>query len=288
MIIKALTIYSHERSPLAATLFRPQRPVKAALMIAPATGIKRGFYHAFAAWLAQVGYGVITFDNHGIGESLHARLKDCTATLQSWGEADMSAVFAQLRAQFPDCAYHVIGHSAGGQLIGLMAGAEQLSSAFVVASSSGSLRNMPQPFKTKAHFFMNAFIPLSHAIFGYTQSSWVGMGEPLPKGVAAQWAAWCNGQGYVETAFGNTVHQHRYDTLRIPMQWLYASDDEIACAANVADMQRVFSAAQHTTTCLEPAQYGVSHIGHMRFFSRKSRDTLWPLATQWLAQHTNR
>ncbi|UJF24062.1 alpha/beta fold hydrolase [Suttonella sp. R2A3] len=285
MTIEPLTIDAGDGLFLAATLFRPDTQAKTALMIAPATGIKRTFYQAIATWLAEVGYGVITFDNHGIGESLSGRLKGCPASLESWGRQDMSAVFRALKQQFPDCAYHLIGHSAGGQLLGLMEGAQALNSAFLVASSSGCLKNMDQPFKAKAHFFMNGFIPLSNAIFGYTQSSWVGMGEPLPKAVAAQWATWCNGRGYVETAFDKTVFEHSYHTLNLPIQWIYLSDDEIACEANVFDMQRVFSAAEHTTTRLEPKDYGVSHIGHMRFFSRKSRDTLWPLLTEWLEKH---
>ncbi|XQF94486.1 hypothetical protein ACOBV9_19070 (plasmid) [Pseudoalteromonas espejiana] len=44
-------------------------------MIAPATGIKQQFYANFATYLQQHGFGVITFDNRGIGQSLNRSIK---------------------------------------------------------------------------------------------------------------------------------------------------------------------------------------------------------------------
>ncbi|MCU4568612.1 alpha/beta hydrolase, partial [Acinetobacter radioresistens] len=51
------------------------------ILICPATGITKNFYHAFAQWLNQQGYPVLSFDFRGIGESLHGALKDSTASI---------------------------------------------------------------------------------------------------------------------------------------------------------------------------------------------------------------
>lgn len=270
---------------LAATLFKPSVTVKGAVLIGPATGIKRQFYFSFAQYLAEQGYAAITFDNRGIGDSLIGHVNDSDASLQRWGELDMPAVLETLQSTVPNTRYHLVGHSAGGQLVGLMHNAAELSSMFNFASSSGQLRNMRIPYSLKAHFFMNLFIPFSNAVFGHTKSQWLGMGEPLPKAVGQQWREWCNGQGYVKTAFGKSVHTHLYDELMIPSLWTYASDDDIAIKDNVQDMISVFKNLPAHIVTLTPGENGLKEIGHMKFFSRKAQ-SLWPQTLQWLEKHS--
>ncbi|MEM1219915.1 MAG: alpha/beta fold hydrolase, partial [Bacteroidota bacterium] len=195
--------------PLAATIYRPSE-TKAAIMIAPATGIKRAFYHAFAEHLATHGYGVITFDHRGIGGSLSGAVSKSKASLVTWGRIDQTAILERLKKTFPGTTYHLVGHSAGGQLVGLMQNALDLRSIFNVACSSGSIRNMDYPFRFTANFFMNFYIPVSNLLFGHTKSQWVGMGEPLPSGVAAQWSKWCNGSGYVAVDLDTVIKEHHY------------------------------------------------------------------------------
>ena len=194
----SLSIMTDRNQALAATVYRPKNEMKAAVMIAPATGIKRQFYHNFATYLAESGFGVLTFDNEGIGESLSSALAKCDASLISWGRHDMPAVLDALQDEFADVTYHLIGHSAGGQLIGLMPNYKAIASVFNVACSSGQIKNMDMPYKLKAMGFMDAFIPLTNLTFGYTPADKIGMGEPLPRGVARQWREWCNGAGYIK------------------------------------------------------------------------------------------
>ncbi|QDE32976.1 alpha/beta fold hydrolase [Shewanella polaris] len=282
--VKQITITCSDGESLAASVYQPTSTVKGAVMMAPATGIKRLFYASFANYLANNDYGVITFDNRGIGGSSTGPIAQNAASLQCWGEKDMPAVLECLQQIFPQTKYHLMGHSAGGQLIGLMHNAMDISSMFNFACSSGQLTNMKLAYLVQAHFFMNFFIPLSNAMFGHTKSQWLGMGEPLPKSVAKQWQQWCNGQGYVKTAFGKTVHQHCYNELTLPSLWVNAVDDDIANNANVADMMSVFPKLNGQTLTLTPSEHGLSEIGHMKFFSSKSQ-ALWPLALDWLDKH---
>ena len=80
---------------LSATHYPAEKAVSA-VMIGPATGIKRRFYHGFAAHLAEQGHAVITFDNRGIGDSGSDRLNDVNASLVNWGKLDMTAVMEAL------------------------------------------------------------------------------------------------------------------------------------------------------------------------------------------------
>lgn len=277
---KAVDIKCADGYKLSAMLFEPDH-LKAAVMIAPATGIKKTFYYSFASFLAENGYGVICFDNRGIGASGDGSISKSEASLVSWGKLDMTAALETLKSNFPNTDYHLIGHSAGGQLVGLMDNAMDLKSVFNIACSSGCLRNMEYPFRLKAVFFMNYFIPFSNLLFGHTKSHWVNMGEPLPKKVAAQWSEWCNGEGYVKVELDKAVLKHNYDTLMFPSQWLYATDDDIANYKNVKDMIRVFPRIDAEIIPLKPADLGYKHIGHMGFFSSKKKD-LWRYAVDWL------
>lgn len=283
----ALTIMTERNHPLVATVYRPENEVKVAVMIAPATGIKRQFYHSFATFLAQQGFGVITFDNEGIGESLTSQLAKCDASLISWGRHDMPAVLDALQLEFGEATYHLIGHSAGGQLIGLMPNYVAISSVFNVACSSGQIKNMDMPYKLKAMGFMDAFIPLSNLVLGYTPSDKIGMGEPLPKGVARQWRDWCNGTGYIKTALDKTIHNHFYNEMTMPALWLGFSDDEIANDKNIDDMIRVFPNMPVEKHYFEPEAFGLNHIGHMRYFSSRTHTKapqLWQMAVDWLSK----
>jgi len=283
---KEISIQCSNQDPLVGTIYIPSSEVKAAVLIGPATGIKQGFYAAFATHLAEQGFGCLTFDNHGIGASLKGPLSKCKATLRSWGQVDLPSAFEALKKAFPNAKYHLIGHSAGGQLVGLMHNAHEFSSMFNYACSSGSLRNMNGFFYWQAQFFMNMFIPISNSLFGYANSQWVGMGEPLPKLVAQEWSEWCNKSGYTKAAFGKTIQQHWYHELDFPSIWLNATDDPIALDVNVADMISVFHQLPAGRKSLHPADYGYPDIGHMKFFSRK-RQALWALAIDWLEEHSN-
>ena len=281
----SLSIMTDRNQALAATVYRPKTPVKKAVMIAPATGIKRQFYHNFATYLAEHGFGVLTFDNEGIDESLSTDLAKCDASLISWGRHDMPAVLDALQDEFTDATYHLIGHSAGGQLIGLMPNSQSIASVFNVACSSGRIKNMDMPYKLKAIGFMEAFIPLTNLTLGYTPSDKIGMGEPLPRGVARQWREWCNGAGYIKTAFGKSIHTHFYDEIDMPALWLGFSDDEIANSKNMDDMIRVFTKMPAEKRFLDPKDFGVSSIGHMRYFSSRTNakaPKLWQMAIDWL------
>ncbi len=281
---KAIAIPRGLQTELVGSLFEPvASKLKGAILLAPATGIKRQFYSYFCRYLAEQGYAVLSFDFEGIGDSRTGDINDCAASLQSWGEVDLAYALDFLMAHYPDSQYHLIGNSAGGQLVGLMRNAHQLTSVLNFGCSSGRISYFAPWFKLQAHIFMNLFIPFSNLVFGHTKSQWFAMGEPLPKAAAAQWRWWCNNAGYVETAFGKTIHQHHYDELSTPMLWLHASDDGIANTRNVEDMIRVYSQSQSHRRQLQPEDYQLKEIGHMGFFKAKNK-VLWPLALQWLGQ----
>ncbi|WP_405210567.1 alpha/beta fold hydrolase [Dokdonia sp. Asnod2-E02] len=278
-----ITIECEDGFKLSGKLFKPQK-ISSAVMIAPATGIKKEFYASFAYYLAENGFATLTFDNRGIGESKGDNINSSNASLTNWGKLDMTAALEYLKAEIPNTDYHLIGHSAGGQLVGLMKNAREIKSMFNFGSSSGSLQNATYPFKLKSSFWLNFYIPVSNLFFGHTKSQWVGMGEPLPKNVGKEWTKWCNGKGYVKVDLDTKITEHLYNELDLNTLWVHAKDDDIANYANVEDMISVHPHIKSTILTLSPADYGYKDIGHMKFFSKRKKE-LWSLATNWLNEN---
>jgi len=99
IIHQELDIKCSDNYILKASLFTPLNQLKACVLIGPATGIKRQFYRAFAEHLAEQGYVVLSFNNRGIGDSLSGAIKNSNASLQEWGELDMSAAISWINAE---------------------------------------------------------------------------------------------------------------------------------------------------------------------------------------------
>ncbi|WP_296049453.1 alpha/beta hydrolase, partial [uncultured Alteromonas sp.] len=97
----AVTIECTDDVCLSGLLYKPLAAPLATVMIAPATGIKQGFYTRFATFLAEQGIAVLTFDNRGIGDSPKTRRVMRETRLQDWGQKDMPAALAFLQQQFP-------------------------------------------------------------------------------------------------------------------------------------------------------------------------------------------
>lgn len=97
---------------------RPEAPAGLPVLLSPATGVKQHYYLRFVHWLAKQGHDVLVFDYRGIGLSLHGPLQRCRATLAEWGQQDQVAALEWLLQRTGCEQALLLGHSAGGQMIG--------------------------------------------------------------------------------------------------------------------------------------------------------------------------
>jgi predicted alpha/beta hydrolase len=251
---------------------------KKAVMVMPATGVPQGYYAKFAAYLAGRGFMVLTFDYRGIGRSLPGKVSAVRARMRDWALLDAAAAMNFLDSD----RIRIVGHSFGGQALGLLPGSERIAAALVVGSQSGYWRNWPPLGRAWMWPVTHLLLPGLARLHGYFPGSRFGFGEDLPAGVAIEWASWCRNPTYLVGALGAA---EAYARFAAPLRAYAFTDDPFAPIGAVHALMRLYPGSPSEVRSLAPAELGVRKIGHFGFFREQFRDTLWREAGEWLAQH---
>ena len=248
----------------------------APVLISPATGVRQQFYWRFADWLASQGHSTLVFDYRGIGLSLQGRLADSRARLVDWGLLDQVAALQWLLARSGAPQVVLVGHSAGGQMIGLLPIHDRIARVVGVAASTGWFGGMRLGFALKARLGLRLLVPLGTLFKGYAPTAWLGLGENLPAQVARQWGQWCAAGGYATNAVRAGLATDFHAQVRTPIVVLHAADDDIATPTTVRDLLRTLPGSPRATLQVSPSDHGLRGIGHLDWF-RQSHQALWPL-----------
>lgn len=269
--------------PLAGTYFEPVgRQRGPAVVHAGATGVKRGFYDAFARRLASEGLAVLTFDYRGIGGSRPATLRGFRATMRDWGENDLAAAIAWLAARHPDEPLALTGHSVGGQVVGFASNRHRLAAMHFVAAQSGYWQHWSGHRKLVIALLWHVVIPTIANALGYLPSRRLGLGEDLPKGVALEWARWGRSRNYLLDHVDERTRES-YATLTTPIRSLSFTDDEFyAPRAAVDHLLSIYAATPKEWVHLDPADRGLRAIGHWGYFRAEAGERLWPETIEWI------
>jgi predicted alpha/beta hydrolase len=268
---------------IVLTQFEPKNTPKGHIIIAPAMGVSQSFYQALANWLSQQGYTVTTFDYRGMGASRHKALGDYELNILSWATQDCSAVLAKVIAQVKkrqqtqeqDLPIIWLGHSLGGQIFPLIKQIEQVSKIITIASGTGYWKQNAPALRRKAPIFWYLIVPLLTSLYGYFPGKKFGMVGDLPKQVIYQWRRWCLHPEYCVGVESAEVRQ-QYSQLQMRLTSLCFSDDEMLSQQNMHNLHALFGTSHKQLKFYTPEQVGVKRIGHLGFFRKQFKDTLWP------------
>lgn len=209
-----LRLRARDGVALAATFHRGTGPD--CVVVAGATGVKRQFYAPFARYLVQRGFSVLTLDYRGVGGSRPpGNLRGFQARMQDWGTHDLDAALAWVVDNAKPRRLLVVGHSVGGQLLGLADHADLVDAAAFVGSQSGYWGHWPLGTRLGIGALWFALIPGLSPLLGRFPSSSLGLGEDLPRGVAEQWARWGRDPDYLLR--GDAKRREQFAHLRLPL-----------------------------------------------------------------------
>jgi predicted alpha/beta hydrolase len=274
---------------LGATLFLPRGAKRHAVLINSGTALPRKVYQGFAGYLARRGCAVLTYDYRGIGGSRQKALVGYNqpkslvgfkATMADWAALDVTAAVAWMRERYRNLPLNYVGHSFGGQALGLLANNAEVSRALLIAAQAAYWKLMASPERYRVYVFMNYIgTPLTR-LLGYAPG-WAGLGEDLPKGVYQQWTNWVMNKHYLFDD-PKLISLKNFPNYRGAMRALCFSDDPWATRPTVEMLCTGFTGTRPEILTVTPADAGVARIGHLGFFRPEQRDTLWRGAAEWI------
>src|SRR5215470_13132943 len=162
--------------PLAATVFAPAAPPRRVVLINSATAVPRRLYRGFATYLAERGSAALTYDYRGVGGSRPRSLRGFKARMRDWAALDVAAAIDHMRMVWPAAGLAVVGHSFGGQAIGLVPNNGEIRRALLVAAQAAHWRLFHAPERYRVYVMMRLVgVPVAR-LLGYVPGR-LGIGE---------------------------------------------------------------------------------------------------------------
>lgn len=259
---------------LVGQLIESRGEAKAIVLLNPGTATKTSFYMPFANFLAENGFHVLLWNYRGFGESRSGSLAGSTYTYAQIGKFDIPSVIEKAKSLYPDLPLYCVGHSAGGQQLGLAYNFDLVDKFIAVAVSGGHFSYMPFGYRIKANFFFRFFAPITSMIFRYVPAGKMDFMEDLPSGLAKEWGDWCKEREYFFSPkfYGKTIPEGTAKNFKMPIHVFTADDDEISTKRNVENFwKNVHSSGGIQFTwykSLESPQKKITHFGYFKKANR--------------------
>ncbi|MEO1487724.1 MAG: alpha/beta fold hydrolase [Bacteroidota bacterium] len=277
--MKEIQITTRDNYNLIGYHFKPEESNKKVVLINPATGVKQRFYFKFANFLSSKGFDVITYDYRGIGLSKNKSLKEFDASMKDWAQKDFGALTEYLNQNFKQHNKILIGHSFGGNSIGMASNAGDFDAYITIASQFGYWKYFNTIYKPVLLWVFYFIMPILSNLYGYFPSKVKQLGENLPKGVAKDWITLITHPNSMLELTNETGNY--YNSVKKPMLMISFSDDQMAPKKAVDELSsRVYSNAiverQHIKANKSKP------IGHMNYFRKQFESDLWNIPTNWI------
>lgn len=282
VLVQDTTITARDGYALAATVFTPATAPHRAVLINSATAVPRKIYRGFASYLSAQSFTVLTYDYRGIGGSRPKSLRGFPARMRDWAALDVAAAIDHMRTVWPNLPLCVVGHSFGGQTLGLVPNNDQVSRALFVAAQAGYWRLFHSPERYRVYAMMRLIgSPIAHTL-GYVPGR-LGIGEDIPRGVFLEWTNWVIKRRYF---FDDATLPalENFPSYRGALRAICLTDDPWATAPAVDLLCSGFTGTTAERIDIHPRDASARKIGHFGFFRPEHRDTLWRDAAEWLSR----
>lgn len=259
--------------PLRGRVYEPSGQTHATLLALPGIGVPQRVFRHVGAWMAERGARVVSIDYRGIGDSKSADASN-TASLSKWAQADAVGALRFVRERFSPAPV-LLGHSYGGQILGIAEELHSVQAAILIGSQLGHPHHWDGLSRVRVELLWRAILPLTTRLFDPIPK-WV-VGEPLPVGVAREWMSWGRSSDWLMTHF--TDANARYARFSRPILAYAITDDLVAPPRAVDDLLARFRSAEVVRVDVAPEDLERPTIGHVGLFHRNNTEGIW---SHWL------
>lgn len=271
--MQKLILTTEDHVSIFIHVFQPEKSNGKLLLINAATGVKQQIYFSFAAFFADNGFTVITYDYRGIGLSKPEKLKKYDASMRIWGTRDFKAVTEYIKSHFSDYRKYCLGHSVGALIIGMNKDAEIFEEFIFVGTQNAFVGHLN--FKTKIEAYLGFGIaqPIITTILGYFPAQWFGLGESLPKNCAYDWRTLILNKKSTGRLFEKIDDYSKYLSQKVFV--IRAEDDIWLTEKGVKSlMNDVYPNLKPSYRLIRTSESEKGEIGHVNFF-RSYNKKLW-------------
>ena len=273
---------------LAACVYTPLAKTanNKVLLIGSAFGVPYQYYKHFAGYMAEQGITVVSFDYRGISHSQQGNMPTEEILMQHWGELDLEAAIQFIKRTYSPEQLFYMGHSAGGQIIGLAPSSLEFDKVIIAASGVGSWRLWPglQKYGLAAIWYLVFPVVMSVQFGDFFKSRFLGP-TPVPKNAVKQWLRWARSREYLFTP-EHGIDTQGYHNIDTDILALTISDDWYAPSQARDGLLKHYPKCKQTILNITPASIGVKKIGHFGLFKKKQEieQGIWQPIVNFLNQ----
>ena len=214
---QTLTITSADKHQFDATLFPTDAPNAPILIFLSALGTPARVYGRFGREMVAHGVHVCAPDWRGIGSSSVRAGRSSDFGYRQLVEFDLASLIQTIQQRFPQSPIWLGGHSLGGQMALLRAGAHPEGISGVILIASGSV-HLPC-YSWKLRMGVRALVYLSSAarpLLGYFPGARVGFGGREASGLMRDWS-YLAMTGKYRLRGSDTDYEQLMRSLKIPV-----------------------------------------------------------------------
>ena len=255
-------------------------PYQGVILIASALGVPARFYRAYASFMATKGFTVLSFHYRGIGLS-GQQADPGLIRLAHWGSQDLDTMIGKATKIAGSSPVYLVGHSIGGQLVGLAKRAAQLSAVIFVGASFPYWSRGPLAYRLKLLSFYYCLVPIIGRLRDPFPARALGLSNAdMPSRLLRDWAEWASQKEYLLSPRFHLNAKQAYSELCLPALAFEFADDHIAPQAATQKLYDSYPSL-HIEVRRKPA--GKPVIGHMGFFRESCGHPFWEEQLAWMA-----
>lgn len=166
------------------------------LIINNGARVSKDKYNDFAMYISQKNINVLTYNYTDVGASINS-LKKSKTGIKDWANSDFKKIITHITSINKKAKIFVLGHSLGGQIIGLSDDYHKIQGIVLIATQSGYWKHWSFPLNILNYLTWNFYIPIILKKYNFLPKGKDKNLTDMPKKAALEWMSWCQSKNYL-------------------------------------------------------------------------------------------